>query len=454
MSGHTGQALELLRKLCVDVGVMLPRTRFGALTSLIRRRLQLRLMGLPKSLEPFRGETVAESPTQQLYLAAFMHLPILDPLLANEMHARILTDALQGGELETLGLCLCREVAVALTFNEKRFDYSERVFRLAKQVFADSPHPDHRAWMAVGDGLRHYFSGQFDLALSQFREAQEIWSAEAQTYVINISQLAVFTMGSLRYVGNIAELRSELEQARRDAEWRGNRYLWTVSTIAFQLPILIQEGLETSQRDLARVDLESSLARSGSNQWYLARARAEEALYRGADLVELLGHIKTLTRLLRSQYAFVLTWGTELKWLIGRLWLAAADAGHPRGTARARRFGKRLVRRRLPYAHVWGHALLAGAATQAGARAAAREALEECAVRGELNGFILVAKAARLRLGASGLGTEEAHRDALAFFDSQRVADLDATMRVFMPGFGNPKALPAPAKQLAPDAQA
>lgn len=446
MSGSTQQALELLRQLCIDVGVSLPRSRIGAVLSLIRRRIQIRAMGLPKSIPRFEGETVAASPAQQLYLAAFMHLPILDPLLANELHARILAGALRSGDVETLALCLCREAGVSLSFNERRYVHAEHSMQLAKQVFGDSPHPDHRAWLLAGDGLRQYFLGHFDTALSQLHAGQDVWSAEAESYVMNVSQLAVFTMGSLRYLGNINELRREFEQARRDAEWRGNKYLWTVSTIAFQLAILLQDGLEASRRDMSRLDLESSVVRTGSNRWYLARAEAEEALYEGANIEELRRHIRILSRFLRTQYGLILTWGSDLRWLLGRLWLAVGDAGDPRGTKKAKRLAKALLRRRLTYARVWGRALLAGVLMQQGNRVACREALEDCAVRAELNGFMLVAEAARVRLGEHGFGNEEAHREALAFFDTQRVCDLEATMRLLMPGFAAARdvALPSP----------
>ncbi|MBX3269459.1 MAG: protein kinase [Sandaracinaceae bacterium] len=451
ISGHTEQALELLRRLCDAVGVRLPRTRLGTLLSLARRRVQIRLRGLPDALEPFTGEAVAESPTQQLYLAAFTHLPILDPLLANELQARVFVYALDGGELETLGLCLAREAGVALTFNERRSAYAERASRLARQVFARSPVADHRAWLAVGDALRHYFVGELDPAMAGFREAEAIWSSEPRSYLMNVSQMAIFTMGCLRYVGDIEALRRELDRARRDAEWRGNRYLWTLSTIAFQLPVLLQDGLDASRRDFARVDLDSPLARAGANAWYVARAIAEEALYRGAGRDDLEASVRALSRFVRTQFGFVLTWGSELRWLIGRLWLALAEAGDPRGAARAHRVAKQLLRRRLAYAQVWGQALLAGVHAQRGDRASARVALEECAVRGELAGLVLVAKAARVRLGERGLGSAEAHREARAFFDAQRVADLEATLRVFLPGLteatalpASPRALPAP----------
>ncbi len=448
MSGHTDQALELLRRLCEDVGVGLPRTRLGALLSLARRRLQLRWRGLPTALEPFRGETVAQAPTQQLYLAAFVHLPILDPLLANELHARIFAMALESGELETIGLCLARETGVAVTFDPGRFAYADRVYGLARQVFGDSALPDHRAWMALGDGLRHYFIGQFDIALSGFRRGQEIWSGESQSYVMNVTQLAVFTMGSLRYIGDLNALRRELEQARRDAEWRGNRYFFTLGTIAFQLPILIQEGLEASQRDLARVDASSPLLAAGSNAWYLARARAEEALYRGAPREELVEVVREVARFRFTQYGFVLTWGSELRWLLGRLWLALAAAGDPRGARKAAGFARSLLRRDLAYAQVWGQAILAGVHAQRGDRVASRQALEECAVRGELNGLLFIARAARLRIAELGFGGAEAEREALAFFDAQRVADREATLRLWVPGFEPTAALPRAPKAL------
>lgn len=441
MSGHTEQAMELLVKLCDEVGVGLARSRVGALVSLVRRRLQLRFRGLPETLPMHAGSDAAESPVYRLYLAAFVHLPILDPLLANELHARSLTDALRDGELETLGLCLCREAGVSLTFNERQADHAARALELAKQVFAQSTHPNHRAWLAAGEGLFHYFLGSFDRCLSHFRRSFEIWSAESDANVMNISQMAVFTMGSLRYLGRLTELRGELERSRREAEWRGNRYLWTLGTLAFQLPILLQSGVEASRRDLARLDLTTPLVRTQANEWYLRRTQAEEALYVGADVAELMRWTTVLERFLFTPFGLVLTWGSELRWLLGRLGLARADAGDPRGIRSARKMSKRLLRRKLPFARIWGEALRAGVRLHEGDLAGCRASLEECAVRAELHGLLLVAACARYRLVELGLSGEDVRREALAFFAAERIRDPDATARLMLPGFRPPKRL-------------
>ncbi|MCB9619627.1 MAG: AAA family ATPase [Sandaracinus sp.] len=442
MSGHTEQAMELLVRLCDEVGVGLASSRFGAIVSLVRRRLQLRLRGLPDSLPAHTGTDAAESPVYRLYLAAFVHLPILDPLLANELHARTLTDALRAGELETLALCLCREAGVALTFNENKAPHSARALALAKQVFSQSQHPNHRAWLAAGEGLHHYFLGQFDRCLAYFRQSLEIWSAESDANVMNISQMVVFTMGSLRYLGRLTELRQELDRARREAEWRGNHYLWTLSTLAFQLPILLQSGVDASQRDLARVDLTTPLVRTKANEWYLRRAQAEEALYVGADVEELVRWTAILERFRFTPYGLVLTWGSELRWLLGRLALARADAGDPRALRSARKLAKKLVRRKLSFARIWGEALRAGVRLHEGDLEGCRASLEECAVRAELHGLMLVAACARYRMVELGFASDDVRRETLAYFAAERIRDPAATARLMMPGF-------RPAKRLA-----
>ena len=444
MSGHTEQAMELLRSLCVAVGVRLPRTKLGALFSLLRRRLQIRLRGLPERLDAELTDSMkaTESPIYRLYTAAFVHLPILDPILANELHARTLVDALREDDTETLALCLSREAGVCLTFNASNVEQAQHAVRLATPVFGTSPNPDHQAWLTVGNGLRHYFTGHFERALTEFRRGLELWSSVPVAHVANISQVSVFAMGCLRYMGQLSELRSELDRARRDAAWRGNRYLWTLSTVAFGLPILLQDGLEASRRDLEQLDLESPLVRTGANGWYLARAEAEEALYDDRSAAELAEHVAVMRRYRRTQFGLVVTWGAELVWLLGRLHLARADAGVPGEAKRALKLAKNLLRRPLSYARIFGQALLAGARHRLGDLAGSRAALEECAVRAELHGHELVAEAARLRLVQLGFGSASQERSATRFFEAQRVRDLEATLRLFMPGFRE-AALPA-----------
>lgn len=450
MSGNTEQAMELLRRLCDDVGVGLAKGRLGALASLVRRRLQIRWRGLPASLPPHSGTEAAESPAYRMYLAAFVHLPILDPLLANELHSRTLTDALRSGELETLGLCLCREAGVSLTFNERRVAHAQRAIRLGRQVFALSEHPGHHAWISVGEGLQRYFLGQFDGCLPYFRDALEIWSDDSGDHVMNVSQMTVFIMGALRYMGRLGDLRRELDRARRDAEWRGNRYLWTLSTVAFQLPILLQDGLDASRRDMARLDLSMPLVQTQANEWYLRRTQAEEALYRGAGGEELARLGVLLRAFLYTPYGMVVTWGSELRWLLGRLALARADAGDTRALRETKNMIRRLRRRQLPYCKVWADALTAAVKLHAGDLHGCRVALEECAVRAELGGQLLVAAAARLRLVELGFAGDETRREALAFMESERVRDVSATVQLMMPGFRPPRRLASGAAPALP----
>jgi hypothetical protein len=417
----------------------LAKSRLGAVFSLFRRRLQIRLRGLPDSLPAHAGTEAAESPAFRMYLAAFVHLPILDPLLASELHARTLSDAMRSGELETLGLCLAREAGVTLTFSDKQVPHAMRALRLARQVFAESEHPGHRAWLAVGEGLQRYFLGQFDGSLPYFRSALEIWSADSMGHVMNVSQMAVFLMGALRYLGRLSELRRELDRARRDAEWRGNRYLWTLSTVAFQLPILLQDGVEASRRDLARLDLSTPLVQTQANAWYLRRTQAEEVLYRRAPLDDLVRASETLRPFLYTSYGLVLTWGAELRWLLGRVGLARADAGDARGLREAKQMARRLARRSLPFHRVWADALRAGIRLHQGDVGGCRVALEECAVRAELSGMLLLAASARMRMVELGFASESTRRDAMAAFEAERVRDVEAAVQVMLPGFRPPR---------------
>jgi hypothetical protein len=291
----------------------------------------------------------------------------------------------------------------------------------------------------VGEGLQRYFLGQFDGSLPYFRSALEIWSADSMGHVMNVSQMAVFLMGALRYLGRLSELRRELDRARRDAEWRGNRYLWTLSTVAFQLPILLQDGVEASRRDLARLDLSTPLVQTQANAWYLRRTQAEEVLYRRAPLDDLVRASETLRPFLYTSYGLVLTWGAELRWLLGRVGLARADAGDARGLREAKQMARRLARRSLPFHRVWADALRAGIRLHQGDVGGCRVALEECAVRAELSGMLLLAASARMRMVELGFASESTRRDAMAAFEAERVRDVEAAVQVMLPGFRPPR---------------
>jgi hypothetical protein len=102
---------------------------------------------------------------------------------------------------------------------------------------------------------------------------------------------------------------------------------------------------------------------------------------------------------------------------------------------------KRLLRRKLPFARIWGEALRAGVRLHEGDLAGCRASLEECAVRAELHGLLLIAACARFRLVELGLSGEDVRREALAFFAAERIRDPEATVRLMLPGFHPPKRL-------------
>ena len=452
VSGHAEQALELLRRLCHDVGVELPTSRVGAFLSVVRRRLLLRLRGLPASVEPYEGPADAvHSAKHQLYFTAFMHLPVFSPLLAVELHSRTLHDALRSGETEMLGLCLCREAGVVLTFNAGLTDRSARALELGRQALAGSPHPDHAGWIRTGEALQAYFLGRFETSVASWREAYRIWANEARHYQIHLSQISVFIQGCLRYLGRLDELHDELLRGRREGEWRGNRYLVVTGTIASNLAVLAIDGVAAAREELEAVATDP-LARVGGGEWYLARGRAELDIVDEAGLDTIRTHLRSLRPLRFRQLGRVVTWGAELQWLLGRLELARADRGDPGGLSRARASARTLQKKDLSYARVWGRMLEAGVRFQRGDLTGSRAILEDVAVRAELEGYTLCAAGIRLRLAEiGGLVGDEALVQAYRVFERQGIADVDAMVRLLLPGFRSrtlaaPRAtaLPAP----------
>ncbi|WP_053237848.1 serine/threonine-protein kinase PknK [Sandaracinus amylolyticus] len=429
ISGHVNQALELLRRLCRDVGVTIPRSRITTAIAYLWHRTRLRMFGLPAHVD---GAAPARSAAEhRLYMTAFMHLPILDPLLATWLHARTLVIALRTRDRAMLGLCLCREAGISLTFDASGLEHAMRASQLAHQLFEGDTAIEHRAWLRIGDAIRCYFSGRFQAAIALFREGESIWSEEPQQRVANASQVAVFVLGCQRYLGRVDALRRELVRLRRDAVWRGNVYLETTATLAANLGPLLQDGPDAARIELDRVS-ETALGRWGGNDWYRVRAEAEIDLHRGVGIPKLREHLARLAGVQRTSVGWVVTWGAEMQALEGRLWLACADHGDTSGLRRVARIAKKLGKHPLPYGPIWGGLLDAAVRLRRGDAIGGRGALEDCAVQADLHGYALYGAAARARLGElRGMVSPESR----SYFVGEGVNDEDGALRVVAPGF-------------------
>ncbi len=111
MSGHLDEGQAILRGVLEQVGMSLPRTRFGGLVSLIAHRLRIRLRGL--GYRERRAGEVPESLLEKIDVSwsVAAGLATKDPIIAPAFQSRNLLLALRAGEPLRLVRALAWEAA-------------------------------------------------------------------------------------------------------------------------------------------------------------------------------------------------------------------------------------------------------------------------------------------------------------------------------------------------------
>ncbi len=271
-------------------------------------------------------------------------------------------------------------------------------------------------------------------------QAEDILRSRCTGAAWEIDMAYTFSLWSLTYLGEVAELTRRQPILLKEAQERGNRFAITkLSTYIMAVPRLAAGEAEEARQELAAVMGEWSQGGFHVQHHDEVLALVLIHLYRGEG--------EEAFRLVRDKWPFyksslllrVQQSRIDIQQSRARSALAAAVTSRDPGPflVAARRDARRLERERMPWSSACARLIQAGIAAVRGNSEAAVPLLADAEQRLESIDMRLCAAAARRRRGQL-LGGEEGRAligSADAFFASQQVKEPARLAAVYAPGF-------------------
>ncbi|MBL8955083.1 MAG: AAA family ATPase [Myxococcaceae bacterium] len=263
-SGHVDEGLAAIDEVCRAAGMTLAKSPWRAAGAWLFRRAHLALRGLD-----FKERAASEVPAAKLQQidvcsSVSIGLSMVDTIRAASFQTRQLLLALEAGEPYRVARALGLEAAFVATGGRSR---EARVSQLLGEA--------RKLAERVGDGRLH---GTIDLcaAVAQFlvgrwRESlgssgqAEQWFKELGNAVTwEAANARLFSVWSLFYMGEIAELMRRVPALKREAEHRGDLYAATSLELGLSNVATVAAGEPGRARD----DVRAAMARWGRSSFH------------------------------------------------------------------------------------------------------------------------------------------------------------------------------------------
>jgi hypothetical protein len=282
ISGHIEDGIRALNTVLSKLGMELPATPRKALLSLLLRRAQIRLRGLR-----FRERDETEIAGQDLLRidtcwAVGVGMSSIDMVRGADFQARHLLLALRAGEPYRVARALAMEGAyVALGGNRSR-RRAGQLIQASRTLAERVKHPYALALSTMTAGNAAWLDGRWREARVLSEGAEEILRDRCTGVDWDILLAQLFSLASLFFLGEVAELSRRLPSLLKEAEERGNLLRATLLRIGFWSHVA---WLADDDAERARQELQAGLQgwRRGGGFDYLqmwARgAQTDIALY-------------------------------------------------------------------------------------------------------------------------------------------------------------------------------
>jgi len=222
-SGRTQRGFQVAESVLREVGVEVPRTRVGALLSVLGTRARLRLRGLEFDEQP--PDQIDQSTLQRIDVlgSAASGMALVDTLRGSAYQMMQVRESLSAGEPHRAANALILEIG----FQSVMDGFSPRIPPLVERArkLAEARGPAMVGWWMAVNGLSQWSFGNFGRAHELLREGQRLmlehdaslrWQADVST---------ALELGALLYLGRTRELCEQVPLVLRDARSRGNEFL-------------------------------------------------------------------------------------------------------------------------------------------------------------------------------------------------------------------------------------
>jgi len=223
-AGQFAEGIVTMRQVVAEVGLSIPATPRGTMTTLTYERARLKLRGLTlRERDPAiidRADLAKLAVCRTIASSIGLH----DPLLATLFHARHLNLALKTGHMFHAAIALATEVAHVSLKGEAGRERTERIATQATALAQRVPDALPRGMLALARGIAAFHFGRWQEAIGALDRAELVLRGECvgTGYEVTSAQafrlVALFLLGELRTLG--ARMASFIAEAReRDDTW-------------------------------------------------------------------------------------------------------------------------------------------------------------------------------------------------------------------------------------------
>jgi len=432
--GHVDEGLRIILNVLGSVGLRMPPTPRAAVLGILAQRFLLALRGMRDPERPAETIDPADLTRIDVLWAVTTGLARIDNIRSayfQPIHVRF---ALRTGEPFRMARALATEAAFSAVRGEKGKKRTERLVSRAERRARQVGHPHPIGMSMLARSMESFYHGHFRDAFHKAEEAEAIFREQCTGVSWEIATTTNYTLCSLMYLGEMAELAQRVPQRLREAEEHGDLYAGIDPVSRPGIVYLALDEPEAGRRALREIMDRWSLQGFHFQHYLEMYAENQIDLYLG-NWASAWRRIEERWPLLEKSYLLRIPFAMiESSHLRGRTALAAAAGGGDRALIDvAERSARAIEKQKVAWALPLAHSLRAGAASLRGRKDAAIALLERAARDFEK---------AELMLHAGAAAYRHAQLTGASPPDLQGVKNPERLLDVLMPGFRSAVAEP------------
>lgn len=440
--GRIDEGLRVVDQLFAAMKMRAPKTPFGAVLSLLWRRLVLRIRGMRFTERTADQLTRARLAKIDTCYSIGLGLGMVDPIRGADYQTRYLLLALASGEPVRIAKGFALEAAYRALDGERSRSSVEALLARARSLADRIRQPHAMALTTLMSGVAKVLLGDFDAAVPLCDRAATELRDNCTGVAWELDNAAFFAGFALVGSGRIGELSRRTPTLIEDARARGDLY----GEVLLRLQCSWFVALANDDSATAETELSVMTDDWSADRFLLQHAwrmvnLAEVALYSGDPERAIKVIEEAWPKLQSSMFMRAKSMRARVHNVVGRIALASAlraadDAERRRQLDIASREARSLGRVRWPLAKGLSLLLQAGVAAARTERDAALTLYAEASTELDGKGARLYAMAARMRLAQLRGGAEEDKlvTDAANALKDESIVDPAKMTRVFAPG--------------------
>lgn len=282
ISGHIDAGLVELRTVLGGLGMDLPSSPRRALLFLLWQRLLVRLRGL--RFQEHGPSQIAPEDLIKIDIcdSVSVGLGMVDPICSAALQARNLLLSLRAGEPSRIAWALAMEACHVSVAGEPSWRRTERLLRTGDALAERLAHPRVLGAMALAHGVADYIVGSWKWSREYCDRAEAIFRDRCTGATWELDTARTFSLWSLTYMGEVAELTRRRQVLLKDAQERGD--LYAVTYLSTYIMAIVQLGADDPEE--ARRELRQAMGRWSQKGFHVQHhnallAQAYIDLYRG-----------------------------------------------------------------------------------------------------------------------------------------------------------------------------